>query len=99
VTGLDGRQIRQPVRQVVRRGRVEWLYRHEGGKRQPDDIRVTQRHIPRDHAIGFQAADSLVHGGHGKTCLPGEFREAHAPVAGQQRHDLAVDLFHYDNVT
>ena len=99
VTGLDGRQVGEPVRQVVRRGRIEWLYRHEGGKRQPDDVRVTQRHVPGDDAVGFQPPDSLVHGGHGKTRLPGEFGEAHASVAGQQRDNFPVDLFHYDNLT
>ena len=41
----------------------------------------------------------LVHGGHRKASLPGQFREAHAPVARQQGHDPAVDLFHYDNLT
>jgi hypothetical protein len=99
VAGLDRPQISQPVRCVVRRGRIEWLYRHEGGDRQPDYFRVTQGDVPGNDAIGLKAADSLVHGGHGKACLPGEFGEAHAPVAGQQRHDLAVDLFHHDNLT
>jgi hypothetical protein len=40
-----------------------------------------------------------MHGGHGKASLPGKFGKAHAPVPGQQGHDPAVDLFHYDNLT
>jgi hypothetical protein len=81
VAGLDRGKSGQPAGHVVRRGRVEWLYRHEGGKRQPDYFRVAQGDVSGDHAIGFEAADSLVHGGHREACLPGELSEAHAPVA------------------
>jgi hypothetical protein len=82
MAGLDRGEMTQPLRQVVGRGRVKWLDRHERRQRKADDRWVTQRHVAGDDAVGFQPADSLVYGGHGKPRLPGQFREAHAPVAG-----------------
>jgi AcrR family transcriptional regulator len=82
VAGLDGRKMREPAGRVVRGGRIEWLDRHKSGQRQPDYVRIAQRDVSGNDAIGFETADPLVHGGHGKARLPGEFGEAHAPVAG-----------------
>src|SRR6185437_5735745 len=99
VARLDGREPLEPVGNVVGGGRIERLDRHEGGQREPDDNRVTQRNVTSDDALIFEPPHPLVHSGHRKPSLPGQFREAHAPVTGQQGHDTTVDLFHYDNLT
>jgi hypothetical protein len=72
----------QSLRRVVGRGGVERLDRDERGERQPDHLGVTQRDISGDDTVCLQPADTLVHRRHGKACLPGEFGEAHASVAG-----------------
>ncbi len=64
VTCLDSRESGQPLRHVVGRGRVKWLYRHEGGERKPDHLGIAQRHVPGDDALGLQPAHALVHRGH-----------------------------------
>src|SRR6201999_929883 len=99
VARLDGGEFLEPVRHVVGGGRIEGLDRHEGGQREPDDSRVTQRYITSDDALALEPPHPLVHGGHRKPSLSGQFREAHAAVTGQQGHDTTVDLFHYDNLT
>src|SRR5258708_7683659 len=64
MAGLDRHQVAQPLGQVVRGGRVEWLNRHEGGQRKPDHVWIAQRAIPHDDAFRFQPAHPLVNGGH-----------------------------------
>ena len=45
-------------------------------------------------AMAIAEEDPLVRGRHRQTGPLGQLGEAHPAVAGQQRHDLAVDLFH-----
>jgi len=99
VAGLDGGEVAQSLRQVVRGGRVERLYRDERREGEPDDLRITQRDVAGNDAVGFQPAHALVHGGNGEPSLPGQLGEAHPSAARQQGHDPAVDLFHHSNLT
>jgi AcrR family transcriptional regulator len=46
---LDRREVLQPLRHVVGRGRVERLDRDERGQREPDVARVKERRVSRDH--------------------------------------------------
>jgi hypothetical protein len=99
VAGLDGGQRLKPLRHVVGGGGVERLDGHEGGQRQADVFRVDERGVALDDAVLLQPAHPLVDRGHREPGLPGKLGEAHPPVAGQQRHDRAVDLLHVATVS
>src|SRR5215469_3232872 len=94
VAGLDRRQGFEPLRQVVGGGGVERLDGHERRQRQTHVVRVEDRDVTLDHAVLLEPAHALVNRRHREPGLPGQLGEAHPAVAGQQGHDLAIDLFH-----
>jgi hypothetical protein len=97
VARLDGGQIPQPFRRVVRRGGVDRLDRNERGQRKTDLVVVHESGVGTDDTALFQPAYPLVHGGDRQPGLLGQIGEAHPAVSRQQRDNSAIDLLHLSN--